>query len=87
MLQYDSRQHAALRTTVANEGGASRVQTESPQAALDDPYYRQLHGFLEAVRFGKPTPVSPYDGHMAMSIACAALESAKTGQVVSPVRD
>jgi len=52
--------------------------------ATDDPYYVELRGFLNAVQNGTEVPVSPYDGAMAVSVALAAMESAKTGRVVQP---
>lgn len=81
LIQYDSRDTSILQTHV---GG--KVAKESPVAPLDDPYYRELRGFLTAVSDGTPLPVTGYDGLMALSIALAALESAKTDRVVVPTR-
>lgn len=81
MVEFDSRQAQTLRTHVPG-----KTMSESPLDGLDDPYYRQLSGFLDAVKSGKPVPVSGYDGAMAVAIALAAIESAKTGKNVSPHR-
>jgi len=81
LIQHDSRTNAALRTTFDG-----RTFTDNALAPTDDPYFLELRGFLDAVRDGKETPVSGYDGAMAVSIALAAIESAKTGKVVAPVR-
>ena len=81
MIQYDSRQMASLKTTT---GPASVF--ESPLFPTDDPYFRQLSGFLDAVRDNRRPPVTGEDGWMALSIALAALESAKTGKPISPAR-
>jgi predicted dehydrogenase len=87
MMQYDSR-NSALRTTAALEGSPPPrpAALESPMAPNDDPYYRQIRGFLEAVAEGSLPPVSAYDGWMALSIALAAVESASTGKAVAPAR-
>lgn len=82
LIQHDSRQNVALKTTV--EGGKSF--SDGAISATDDPYYKQLRGFIDAVKNGQETAVTGYDGAMAVSIALAALESAKTGRVVVPER-
>ena len=82
MIEYDSRFTPSLRTSV----DGSPAVNEAPLDAADDPYYNQLHGFVTAVQEGKEPPVTGFDGLMAVSIAAAAIESAKTGKVVSPAR-
>jgi UDP-N-acetylglucosamine 3-dehydrogenase len=87
IIEHDSRNTASLRTHVFVGEGSSRMTksfNESSMAPLDDPYYLELSGFVEAVQDGTPPPVTGYDGAMAVSIALAAWESAKTGQVVAP---
>lgn len=82
MIEYDSRNTPAVRTHTA--GG---TRTESPLAAVDDPYRNQLKDFVSACRGEMSPPVTGYDGFMAVSIALAALESAKTGKTVRPSRE
>jgi len=82
MIQYDSRDTAPLRTTI--EG--SKTVSEGPLFATDDPYYKQLRGFVDAIQKGTQPSVTGLDGLMAVSIAQAAIESAKTGKVVAPKR-
>jgi predicted dehydrogenase len=82
MIEFDSRNTPALRTHTA--GG---TRTENPLAAVDDPYRNQLKDFVAACRREIAPPVTGYDGFMAVSIALAALESAKTGQTVRPARE
>jgi predicted dehydrogenase len=82
MIQFDSRDTPSLRTTV--EG--SKTVNEGPLLPTDDPYYKQLRGFVEAVQKGTQPSVTALDGLMAVSIASAAIESAKTGKMVSPKR-
>lgn len=95
MIEYDSRLAATLRTHVGalsasgDPRDAATLPKGGPEAPLsptDDPYYQELRAFLDAVKSNAPPPVSPHDGWMAMSIALAALESAKTGRVVTPSR-
>ncbi|MBL8088551.1 MAG: Gfo/Idh/MocA family oxidoreductase [Chthonomonas sp.] len=81
MIEHDSKASWTLRTST--EGG---VITEAPVVSGDDPYYRQARAFLEAVSGGTPLPVTAYDGAMAVSMARAAIESARTGRTMVPDR-
>ena len=81
MIEYDSRTAPSLRTHTA---GGSR--NEGPLSSADDPYFNQLKDFVAACRGERKPAVSGYDGFMAISIALAAVESAKTGKVVWPTR-
>jgi predicted dehydrogenase len=81
LIQHDSRSNVALRT-VTTDGSAA----ETPASDLDDPYYQELRAFLDAVSAGTPPPVTCEDGLRALSIALAAIQSAKTRQVVIPER-
>jgi len=82
MIEFDSRNAPSLRTTI--EG--SKTVNEGPLTGTDDPYYKQLRSFVDAVQKGVPPPVTALDGVMAVSIAQAAIESAKTGKLVVPQR-
>lgn len=81
LIEWDSRKNAALRTHTP--GGA---QVDGGLAPLDDPYFLEIRDFVAAVRGGGAPPVDGYDGFMAVSIAQTALESARTGQVLTPPR-
>lgn len=78
MIEYDSRDVPNLRVH-----GESGSRSESALAPTDDPFYRQLRAFLDAVRDGAPLPVSADDGMRAVAIAEAAIESARTCQPVA----
>nr|MBA3727501.1 Gfo/Idh/MocA family oxidoreductase [Armatimonadota bacterium] len=78
-IEYDNRQTVTLRTST--ETGSI---PESPMLPLDDPYYLQLRGFLDAVENNQPPPVSAIDGLRAVAVCDAAIESAKTGRVIRP---
>jgi predicted dehydrogenase len=56
-------------------------------APADDPYFLQARGFIEACQGKTPAPVSALDGVMAVSIARAAIESAKTLKPVAVARE
>lgn len=96
MIEHDSRNSPSLRTaiTAAVGGSASdprsgapiRTGPEAPLSPHDDPYFVQLSSFLEAVKEGREVPVAPEEGWAALAIAYAALESARTGEVVQPER-
>ncbi len=79
MLEFDSRDVATIRTHLAD---GSRC--ESNLTPTEDPYYRELRAFIDAVKSGDVVPVTGEDGFKAVAIALAALESAKTGKAVAP---
>lgn len=78
MIEYDSREAATVRTHVSET-----PVLEAPLAPTDDPYFRQLRAFLDAVEGGGPMPVPIEDGVRAVAVAEAALESARTGRTIS----
>lgn len=81
LIEFDSRKSTGVRTIT---DGLTR--NEMPLVPTDDPYYRQLSAFVESVRSGNPVPVTGRDGLSALAIALAAIESARTGNVVAPER-
>ncbi len=81
MIEFDSRTTQTLRTHMPG-----KTMAEAPLSQLDDPYYKQLSAFLNAVKSGASVPVSGLDGAMAVGIAMTALESARTGQSLRPPR-
>lgn len=81
LIEHDSRAVAAIRTHRQGE-----AKLESPLAELDDPYYLELSGFLKSIQAGTPPPVPGRDGVAALSLALAAVESAKTGKVIHPAK-
>ncbi len=81
LISHDSRNNAFLRT--ATENG---VVTDGGLVPEDDPYYREIDGFVTALENGTPVPVPGREGLAALAISLAAIESATTGRVVKPVR-
>lgn len=80
MIEYDSRNVATLRI---HDAAGSRA--ESNLEPTDDPFYRELRSFVDAVVNKTEMPVAPVDGMRAVAVSRAAIESAKTGRVVAPV--
>ncbi|RYG46118.1 Gfo/Idh/MocA family oxidoreductase [bacterium] len=73
LVQYDS-----LREGVALRQSGTPVRTSRP----DDPFYRELRSFLEAVRNDTPVPVSAKEAIAALKVSLAAIESDRTGEKV-----
>jgi predicted dehydrogenase len=72
--------HGALtvgRGVKESDGHAERFEYRGQRSEA-----RMIHAFLEAIREGKPVPVSAEAGRYAVEICWAALESARTGQPV-----
>lgn len=96
MIEHDSRNSPSLRTAVAAAATGSstdprsaapiRTGPEAPLSPQDDPYFVQLSTFLDAVKGGHEVPVAPEEGWAALAIAFAALESARSGEVIQPSR-
>jgi len=77
LLEFDSRKTPALRTSTSH--GTWMDPSIAPH---EDPYYLELSAFFKAVEEGAAPPVTGQDGLAALRLSLAALESAKTGNVV-----
>lgn len=75
VIQFDSRDCPAIRSTAG--------KSEFPLALTDDPFYLELRAFLDSVINHTPPPVTGEDGLAALRISLAAIESAKTGKLIS----
>ena len=80
LVSHDSRDNAFLRTATTD----GKVATDGGLVPEDDPYFRELDGFVTALANGTEVPVSGREGLAALAISLAAIESAKTGRVVRP---
>lgn len=74
VLEWDSSRTPPVRTVTSD----SRF-VDGALAPSDDPYYRELRGFLDAVASGTPPPVTAREGLAALRVALAAVESARRG--------
>lgn len=82
LLTHDSR---TARTLVAGarpgiDGGVALMN--APLIPEDDPYFRQVVAFADAVREKAPVAVTPDEARSAVGVALAALESVRTGKAV-----
>jgi UDP-N-acetylglucosamine 3-dehydrogenase len=86
LIQHDSRLNSAVRTSLAPRSteGAPLPNLEGGLFEIEDPYYLEIDGFLKAVSAAIEPPVSVRDGLMAVSIAEAATQSARTNEVITP---
>lgn len=86
LLQHDSRSDVAVRTTLppSPTAGAPLPNLEGAMTGLEDPYYLEIAGFLNAVENKTAPPITALDGLKALAIAEAANESAKTDNVRTP---
>ncbi len=81
LIEFDSRTSPALR--VSTPGNTLIDPSHAPDR---DPYFLEMRGFVDAVRDGTTPAVSGEEGLHALAISLAALESAKTGKLVTPAR-
>lgn len=78
--------------TYLREGESIVVEGEEPAPAQElaverhEPLVSELRAFVEAVRAGRPMPVTAEDALRALAIADALSESARTGRPVTPER-
>jgi myo-inositol 2-dehydrogenase/D-chiro-inositol 1-dehydrogenase len=82
-LQYDSRLHRDLAVDLAVELVGPGTPSYLPTTAGTDPYTAQLRDFAAAFAGGPPPRVSLADGAIAVALAEAADESARTGRPVA----
>ena len=84
LIEYDSQTPPPLTVRLKSaSASAAQPQLLSPAAEWDDPYYLELGHFLHCLETGKPFLVSPQDGLEAVRVALAAIESMRSGQVVT----
>ena len=83
LITHDSRTARALvaGTRPGAEGTVSLMN--APLALADDPYYKQVLAFAEAVRNTIPIAITPVEARSAVAVALAALESARSGAPIT----
>lgn len=83
MMEWDSEGEAPITRIVANEAGTGKQRTTlSPYGNDINPYKAELAHFLHCLETGEPMRVTPQDGLMAVKVALAAIESARTGKPI-----
>ena len=86
LLEYNCNQPTGVpfRSALANpaaSGAPGVAIPESPVAV--NPYQLELQHFVDCVEQGTAPSITPEDGAAAVRIACAAIESIRTGKPVS----
>lgn len=77
MIEFDTRENPSLRAHTAS------TATENNYAPSDDPYFKQLRAFVDAAAGRSKPAVTAEEGMAAVRLACAAIESSKTGSLVN----
>ncbi len=86
MLEHDSALVAPLSIASRQTDGAAVAGVavpESPMAASDDPYCREIRHFADCVLSGRQPDITLDDARAAVQIAAAAIESIISGQPVT----
>lgn len=82
LLTHDSRQSRTLVAGVRPGTDGVVSVTNAPLSPTDDPYFKQVQAFADAVRGTAPVAVPAAEARAAVAVALAALESARTGKAV-----
>lgn len=72
VIDYDSNKAHSIQL-YERELGTNEIITEGP--LLYNPYYRELHHFLQCIKDGSEPIVTAHDGYKALEIAHAAIQS------------
>jgi len=84
LIEFDSDATAPIRMLLQKSGDTSSPDVGLPASPLrESPYTSQIKEFYAALVDGKPARVSAEDGLAALQIGLAAIESARTGKVVT----
>ena len=83
LIEFDSDSTAPIQNLILKSGGADAPDVAVPSSPVSEsPYTTQIKEFYRALAHGQPARVSATDGLVAVQIAEAALQSARTGQPV-----
>lgn len=90
VLFFDNRSRPDLSNLPAAEPGFGTVVLDRGQSGglerfsyrQNDMYRDEIQAFIDAVRYGKPSPVGGLEGVKGVAIAEAVLKSIRTGQAV-----
>ena len=83
LIEFDSDGTAPIRNLILKSGGSDAPDVAVPSSPVSEsPYTTQIKEFYRTLTDGKPARVSATDGLVAVQIAEAALQSARTGQPV-----
>jgi len=83
IIEWDSLDQQPVEWRVQPDPEAAPSSgAASPLADADDPYYREIAHFIDAVERGVAPSVTAQDGLMAVKICLAAIESERRGEAV-----
>ncbi|MCL6597101.1 MAG: Gfo/Idh/MocA family oxidoreductase [Firmicutes bacterium] len=81
--QVRARDHEGAMVEVAGEGGVRHPEAYGLVLHVQEAYVREHLAFVDSVRHGTPPPVSARDGRLAVAVAVAAAEAARTGRAAA----
>src|SRR6185436_3705327 len=83
LIEFDSDGTAPIQNLILKSGGSDAPDVAVPSSPVSEsPYTTQIKEFYRALADGQAARVSATDGLVAVQIAEAALQSARTGQPV-----
>ena len=82
LIEFDSDSTAPIQNFIIKSGGDAPDVGLPSSPVSESPYTTQIKEFYAALTEGRPTRVSATDGLVAVQIAEAALQSARTNQPV-----
>jgi myo-inositol 2-dehydrogenase / D-chiro-inositol 1-dehydrogenase len=83
LIEFDSDDTAPIQNLILRSGGSDAPDVALPSSPVSEsPYTTQIKEFYSALADGKAARVSANDGLVAVQIAEAALQSARSGQPV-----
>lgn len=83
VIHYDSRSDQTITFEVAADPAAGGGVMLPDMSTMESPYLSEIRDFVSAITRGTPTEVTARDGLMAVTLAEAAITSARTGEPVS----
>ncbi|HEY3328401.1 MAG TPA: Gfo/Idh/MocA family oxidoreductase [Capsulimonadaceae bacterium] len=85
MIENDSALAAPLQLALRSTDASTPpvAVPESPLAATDDPYYRELRHFVDCIDTGRAPEITLADARAAVAIGNAAIKSIQTGKPVA----
>jgi len=78
-----ARDHELISLIRFRDGGADYPESAHILLHNQTAYTREHAAFVDAVRAGRPLPMSPDEARAALRLALAAVDSARTGRTVS----
>lgn len=81
-IEFDSRSSVPVKKHLLVDG-SEKVINDSPVFKWEEPYTLELQDFIDSINQRRMPAVNPKEAIKALEISLAAIESAKSGRVVS----